>query len=385
MQRGDPSVVPALKDLLRTAPDWRTKLHALGALGGLGALDAETLRPLYGDSSPDVRAWAVRWSEPWLAEPSHPLAADALRLMDDPSWTVRHQLAASIGELPRTARARSALALLQRYGRDAITVDAVVSGLAGMEAEVLDRLLDGAGNADAAEGTAMLAGALARSRNAAALSSLLDKAATTTRPPWQRTALLRGVEAGLGPGERTPGTGPRDTAPPAPVKMPAPPPSLAHMASESGDMGKLATTIASHLDWPGKPAPRVEAPPLTRDEQARFDAGQKLYGNTCVACHGPDGRGHEKQGPSLVGSPLLTGDPGVPIRIVLGGKEGDIGLMPPLAALDDAELASVLTYVRRAWGNAASAVAPDAVKEIRGLTAPRTRPWTADELRALPR
>jgi len=385
VQRGDRSVVPALKDLLRTAPDWRTKLHALGTLGGLGALDAETLRPLYGDASPDVRAWAIRWSEPWLAEPGHPLAAAVLSLMDDPSWTVRHQLAASIGELPRTARAQPALALLQRYGRDAITVDAVVSGLAGMEAEVLDRLLDGAGNADAAEGTAMLAGALARSRNAAALSSLLDKAATTTRPPWQRTALLRGVEAGLGPGERAEGAGPRAATPPPPLGLPAPPSSLARMASEPGDVGRLATAIATRLDWPGKPAGRAEAPPLTADETARFEAGRKLYGNTCVSCHGPDGRGREKQGPSLVGSPLLTGDPGVPIRIVLSGKEGDIGLMPPLAALDDAELASVLTYVRRAWGNAASAVAPDAVKEIRGLTAPRTRPWTADELRALPR
>jgi mono/diheme cytochrome c family protein len=167
--------------------------------------------------------------------------------------------------------------------------------------------------------------------------------------------------------------------------MPAPPASLARMASESGDVGKLATSITAHLDWPGKPVPGVEAPPLTRDEKARFDAGQKLYGNTCVACHGPDGRGHEKQGPSLVGSPLLTGDPGVPIRIVLGGKEGEIGLMPPLAALDDAELAAVLTYARRAWGNSASAIAPDAVKEIRGLTKPRTRPWTTDELKALPR
>jgi mono/diheme cytochrome c family protein/glucose/arabinose dehydrogenase len=385
VQRADRSVVPALKDLLRAAPDWRTKLHAMGTLGGLGALDAETLRPLYGDPSPDVRAWAIRWSEPWLAEPGHPLAAAALGLMDDPSWTVRHQLAASVGELPKAARAQPALALLQRYGRDVITVDAVVSGLAGMEAEVLDRLLDGAGNADAAEGTAMLAGALARSRNAAVLPSLLDRAAMTTRPPWQRTALLRGVEAGLGPGERAEGAGPRAATPPPPLRLPAPPPSLARMTSEPGDIGRLATAIASRLDWPGKPAARAEAPPLTADETVRFEAGRKLYGNTCLSCHGPDGRGLAKQAPSLVGSPLLVADAGVPIRIVLSGKEGEIGLMPPLAALDDAELASVLTYVRRAWGNTASPVAPDAVKEIRGLTKPRTRPWTADELRALPR
>ena len=385
VQRGDRSVAPALKDLLRTAPDWRTKLHAMGTLGGLGALDAETLRPLYADPSPDVRAWAIRWSEPWLAEPGHPLAAAALRLMDDPSWTVRHQLAASVGELPRTARGAPAQAMLQRYGKDAITVDAVVSGLAGMEAGVLDHLLEHADNADAAEAVAVLAGALARSRSAAALPPLVEKAATTTRPPWQRTALLRGIDAGLGPGERAEGAGPRAASPPPPARLPAPPASLTRLASEPGEIGRLATAVAARLDWPGKPAPGVEAVPLTADENTRFEAGRKLYGNTCLSCHGPDGRGVEKQGPSLVGSPLLVGDAGVPIRIVLAGKEGEIGLMPPLAALDDAELASVLTYVRRAWGNTASAVAPDAVKEVRGLTKPRTRPWTAEELHALPR
>ena len=71
--------------------------------------------------------------------------------------------------------------------------------------------------------------------------------------------------------------------------------------------------------------------------------------------------------------------------MVLGGKEGDIGLMPPLAVLGDDEIASVLTYVRRQWGNAASAVEPDAVKEIRGLTKTRTRPWSAEELREVAR
>jgi mono/diheme cytochrome c family protein/glucose/arabinose dehydrogenase/HEAT repeat protein len=385
VQRGDPSVVPALKDLLRTAPDWRTKLHAMGTLGGLGALDAETLQPLYADPSPDVRAWAVRWSEPWLAEPGHPLAAAVLRLMDDPSWTVRHQLAASLGELPRAARVTPALALLQKYGSDAITVDALVSGLGGMEADVLDRLLDGAANPETAEAAAMLAGALARSRNPSVLPSLFDKAAATTRPPWQRAALLRGIDTGLGPGEHTEGAGPRAASPPPPLRLPAPPQSLTRMTSEPGDVGHLATAIASRLDWPGKPVAHVEVPPLTADETARFEAGRKLYGNTCLSCHGPDGRGLAKQAPSLVGSALLVGEAGVPIRIVLSGKEGEIGLMPPLAALDDAELASVLTYVRRAWGNSASAVAPEAVKEVRGLTKPRTRPWTAEELRALPR
>jgi mono/diheme cytochrome c family protein len=157
------------------------------------------------------------------------------------------------------------------------------------------------------------------------------------------------------------------------------------MTSEPGDIGTLAKAVAAKLDWPGKPVVRVEVPPLTAEEKTRFEAGRKLYGNLCVACHGPDGRGREHQAPGLVGSPLLVGEAGIPTRVVLGGKEGDIGLMPPLAVLTDDEIASVLTYVRREWGNTASPVAPDAVKEIRGLTKVRTRPWSAEELRGVAR
>jgi hypothetical protein len=70
----------------------------------------------------------------------------------------------------------------------------------------------------------------------------------------------------------------------------------------------------------------------------------------------------------------------VPTRIIIGGKEGQVGLMPPLAMLNDEQIASVLTYVRREWGNTASAVTPESVQEIRGLTSTRKRPWTDAEL-----
>jgi mono/diheme cytochrome c family protein/glucose/arabinose dehydrogenase len=373
VQRADASVIPALKDLLQTAPDWRTKLHALGTLGGLGGLDPATLEPLYADPSPDVRAWAVRWSEPWLAQPGQPLAAAALRLMDDPHWTVRRQLAASIGELPQAARLEPALAMLRRYGSDPITVDAVVSGLAGMEGAVLGRVLASDAPSEEAEAVAMLSGALARSGAAGAVSGVIEQAAVVGRPAWQRTALLRGLGAGLGEGEGHV------------VRLSAAPAALTAMASETGEIGFLARAAATRLNWPGKPSPRVEVPPLAAEEQARFEAGQKLYGNLCQSCHGRDGLGREHQAPRLAGSPLLVGDAGVPTRIVLSGKEGEIGLMPPLSALTDEDIASVLTYVRRSWGNGATAIAPDAVKEIRGLTRLRTRPWTAEELRAVAR
>jgi mono/diheme cytochrome c family protein len=71
------------------------------------------------------------------------------------------------------------------------------------------------------------------------------------------------------------------------------------------------------------------------------------------------------------------------IRIVLHGKEGELGLMPPLgAALSDEAVAAILTYIRRAWGNAADPVTPAAVHEVRGSTMGRNRPWTDEDLNA---
>ena len=164
----------------------------------------------------------------------------------------------------------------------------------------------------------------------------------------------------------------------------AKPKALTHMTAESGEVATLARSVAAQIDWPGKPAPIVEVPALTPGETARFESGRQLYENLCVACHQPDGRGRERVAPSLVGSPLGLGDSGIPIRILLAGKEGSVGLMPPLNALSDEEVAAVLTYTRREWGNGAAAVGPDDVREIRGLTKARTRPWTNEELAAVP-
>ena len=116
------------------------------------------------------------------------------------------------------------------------------------------------------------------------------------------------------------------------------------------------------------------------DEQERFDAGQEVYKNICQACHQPDGRGQEKVAPSLVGSALALAPAEVTARILLNGKEGPIGLMPPVGSvLTDDQIAAVLTYIRREWGQAGTPVDPATVKSVRALTAGRTRPWTNDE------
>ncbi len=365
VQRGDASVAPALRRLAREATDWRPRLHALGTLDGLGALDPKALLPLLSDSSPEVRAWAIRWSEPWLAHANHPLAAAVLRRIEDPSVAVRRQLGASIGELPGAARLEPAVTMLRRYGQDPITVDAVLSGLHGLEAAALERLLEPAAGAAAGDALTMLAGAVAHSGDVAAIQRIVERAVTPPQLPGPRQALLRGIELGL-----------------AGVTLQAEPRSLTRLAAGSDETAAVARAVAARLAWPGKPKPpaSVEVPALTAEEGARFEAGKKVYGTLCVGCHQPDGRGREGTAPSLVGSRRVTGDPGISARIVLGGMEGELGLMPPLGTLTDADIAAVLTYVRREWGNTGDAVGPEAVREIRGLTRLHTRPWAAGEL-----
>ena len=119
------------------------------------------------------------------------------------------------------------------------------------------------------------------------------------------------------------------------------------------------------------------------------DRGAKVYNLTCVACHGADGKGVEGAFPPLDGSDWLTGDPELPIKIVLHGLMGPVKVdgkdynsaMAPLgAALDDQQVADVLTYVRQRWSNDAAPVDEGTVRKIRDSHASRASMWTAREL-----
>lgn len=142
--------------------------------------------------------------------------------------------------------------------------------------------------------------------------------------------------------------------------------------------GTKTTTKPASKATPGK-----AAKPLTPEQQELFENGKLIYNAICSACHQPDGRGKEKIAPDLVGSALTVGSAGIPIRILLNGKQGDVGLMPPLGStLNDEQIAGIVTYIRREWGHKASPVDPDTVKNVRSQTADRTKPWTTDELRS---
>ena len=394
VERGEKSAAPALEQLAATAADYRTRLHALWTLEGLALLEAASVEKALADKHPDVRVSALRLSERWLAEGSHPLEAAVLKLTGDPNWMVRRQLAASLGELPPTGRIGPLALMIEKYGDDPITVDAAISSLRGQETDMLFRLLEGGGSQPAAtkrhdDAVTMLAATISRGRDVAGAEKLVAVAVDASRPLSQRMAVLRGIEAGLeggtgrgGGGGRAGGRGGFGGA--ANLAFPQEPAALTKLAAETGELGALASRVANRVTWPGKPAPVVDVPALTPEQQKRWAQGQEIYNNLCIACHQADGRGREKIAPTLVNGRYSTGDPSVATRIVLAGKEGPVGLMPPLGvSLSDEQIAAVLTYVRREWGNTASPVAPADVKEVRGMTASRTRPWTEEEIARL--
>jgi len=77
----------------------------------------------------------------------------------------------------------------------------------------------------------------------------------------------------------------------------------------------------------------------------------------------------------------VNGRPDQILRVLLNGKDGSIGEMPPLGqSLSDNQLAQVLTFVRGSFGNTAAPISPALAKEFRLSYAYRKKPWTDKEL-----
>lgn len=150
------------------------------------------------------------------------------------------------------------------------------------------------------------------------------------------------------------------------------------------ELATITAYLAAHFNRQGTFAPLQGVgvgAATARDEQELFAAGKEIYGTLCAVCHGADGRGRDKIAPPVVESPITLGPPAIPIRVMLHGKRGPTNVMPALGSLmTDAQIAAVLTYIRREWGQTAASIDAAAVGEIRKATAGRARPWTAEEL-----
>lgn len=100
--------------------------------------------------------------------------------------------------------------------------------------------------------------------------------------------------------------------------------------------------------------------------------GQAVYQSVCSTCHQSEGQGLADTFPPLAKSDYLM-DKERSIRTVLQGLTGPVvvngktynSVMPPLAHLGDREVADVLTFVRKSFGNEGDAVREEEVALVR--------------------
>ena len=121
--------------------------------------------------------------------------------------------------------------------------------------------------------------------------------------------------------------------------------------------------------------------------------GKKVYETVCGICHGNDGMGKHAMAPPLAGSEWVIANgfhrlaqiplTGLSGNLQVEGKDWNLNMAPMGAALSDADLAAVLTYIRGSWGNKAGAVTADDVKAIRAVVAGHPA-ITGAELKNLP-
>ena len=217
------------------------------------------------------------------------------------------------------------------------------------------------------------------------LSALIDF--TAQSPPDFRHAILEGFRLGSKAGKYVPGEL---------IRFDAKPAGLTQM--EDGGVPEFSLAILyDHITWPGDPKFKLKKalPPLTESELARFNKGREIYQGLCMACHGPEGQGvnmpepenHRMLAPALAGSPRVNDrNHRYFAEIILKGMTGPIdgvtygGVMAPMESYDNEWISSVMTYVRRSWGNSGGPVKPDEIEKVRGWNKRRTTAFTLAEL-----
>lgn len=107
------------------------------------------------------------------------------------------------------------------------------------------------------------------------------------------------------------------------------------------------------------------------------DTGAKVYYQNCIFCHSKEGAGQSSYIPPLAGNPaLMDPDPSSLINITLNGSLRVVSHGQPepydmpafRVLLDEQQVADVVTYIRRAWGNNGAEVNVNQVSVIQQAT-----------------
>ena len=79
--------------------------------------------------------------------------------------------------------------------------------------------------------------------------------------------------------------------------------------------------------------------------------GEGIYQKNCVACHQPNGAGITGIFPALAGSDIVLNNKSRHLEILMEGVQG-AAMASYAKQLSEVDMAAVITYTRRSWGNA---------------------------------
>lgn len=394
VELGDMAPVETIQSAAVNHSSALSRLHALWTLHGLDALDEATLTQSLIDPDAKVRAVAVRMSESSLKSEGaqSSLYPAVMARESDPAFEPKIQLAFSLGELPAAERV-PVFTRMMLFGCDNEWLqNAALSSMNGAEEMFLSAIApERAWNIPhekRARFIARVSASLLNSKQADRFTSVLDMALALPQSSQPvASAILSGLISPLD----------RNNKPLIRIQVSTKPDHWLAMAEKNPQLKNVLASVV----WSEKTSEnastasvKVEQAPsaLTPVEQERFDKGKLVYAQLCGACHQPQGRGQEGLAPPLVDSEWVDGSKDRLIRIVLHGLQGPISvnkveynmLMPGLAVLDDDQIASALTFVRRSFGHTSTAVSPAEVRKIRDASSDQQDLWTAEQLQKLP-
>jgi mono/diheme cytochrome c family protein/glucose/arabinose dehydrogenase len=388
IDRGDKGVLKALSTLALHGENYLGRFHALWTMEGLHILDPGVLSEAFHDKNSLVRTTALRLLEPFAENDNGVrtmLEQEILDVWERAPVDQILQITLTTAVLNQSVSHQLLEHILERYDTSAVMRDAVLSSLQGQEFIFMKRLMASAEwkihKPEKEIFLEMLTTSIIHKRNPGELAFLLamlniDKASFG----WREQTILTGFAMQASSGTLKP------------VSLVSAPKILSR-ADLKIDSSRLYA-LTSIFQWPGH-APRAMQVNslLNESEKKQFTAGRQRYLTTCAGCHGIDGAGLPRFGPSLIRSDWVLGDERRLALILLQGLEGPVEVngrmydqpeilpvMPAHSIMDDGAITAIMTYIRNEWGNDAGPVKKGIVGNTRFTSQGRVVPWTPQEL-----
>jgi mono/diheme cytochrome c family protein len=395
--RKEAKAIPLLKRAVKNAESGLARAHAMWTLDGMGVWDESLVLSAISDKDMNVRLAALRVSGERLLEnkaskvlldavakplPDDDLEISAQRLLSLSFYKKQtRSFSLRSGQIERVREAAGRFIDSEHIAKAFIVALNPLEYIPALEYLSKDKHFQHKNHPL----PQYLGFASFAQSNSEILAGLIDF--TAHSPGGIRDAILEGLRLGSKAGKYVPGEL---------VRFDAKPVGLTRMEDVGVPEYSLAI-IYDHITWPGDSKFKLQKalPPLSQVELARFNKGREIYRGLCAACHGSEGQGVKMPEPQdhMMLAPSLAGSPRVNDRnhryfaeIILKGMTGPIdgvtygGVMAPMESYDNEWISSVMTYVRRSWGNDGSPVKPDEIERVRGWNKRRSTAFTLAEL-----